>query len=197
MKILLIPGHGGIIDDVYQTKGKQFHHPNGKSIYEGDFNRKIVAEIMSMCKRHGIPAVNLVPELEDIPMSERIKRANAEYLKDRNSVVVEVHANAGKGTGFEVFTTVGRTKSDPLAELMIDSMERTLRPFRLRADGSDGDRDKERNFYVIRSVYGPAFLIECAFMDTYEPDCRMMLEDPHQFSRAIFNGLLNIQKQFA
>ena len=150
-----------------------------------------------MCERHGLDAVNLVPELEDISLDERIRRANEAYMKDRSSVVVEVHANAGGGTGFEVFTTVGRTKSDPLAEIMINSMERTLKGFKLRADGSDGDRDKERNFYVIRKVYGPAFLIECAFMDTWEPDCRMMLDDPHQFTKAIFNGLLNLHKKLS
>jgi len=197
MKFLLINGHGGIIGGKYQTKGKQFHHKNGRSIYEGDFNRKVVNELMVMCERHGLDAVNLVPELEDISLDERIRRANEAYMKDRSSVVVEVHANAGGGTGFEVFTTVGRTKSDPLAEIMINSMERTLKGFKLRADGSDGDRDKERNFYVIRKVYGPAFLIECAFMDTWEPDCRMMLDDPHQFTKAIFNGLLNLHKKLS
>lgn len=198
MNVILINGHGGIKDGVYQTAGKRSPKwPDGRQLFEGDFNRKVVNKLVEMCKAHGIDCVNLVPELEDISRTTRIRRANAIFMKRKDSIVIEIHANGGGGTGFEVFTTVGRTKSDPLAEIMIDSMEKTLRPFKLRADNSDGDRDKERNFDIIRGVYCPAFLIETAFMDTYEPDCRMMLDDPHQFTRAIFNGILELKKQWS
>jgi len=196
MNVILINGHGGIIDGVYQTAGKRSPiWPDGRQLFEGDFNRIVVSSLVRSCKFLGMDCIDLVPELEDISLDERVRRANEVYLKRPDSIVIEIHANAGGGTGLEVFTTIGRTKSDPLAEIMIDSMERTLRPFRLRADGSDGDRDKERNFYVIRKVYCPAFLIECAFMDTYEPDCRMMLEAPEQFATAILNGIINLQKK--
>lgn len=152
---------------------------------------------MALCALHGYTATDIVPELQDISRTERIRRTDALYAVHKDFVLIEIHANAGKGTGFEVFTSVGETGSDPLAEMMIDSMERTLRPFKLRADTSDGDRDKEANFHIIRTVKCRAFLIECAFMDTWEPDCRMMLENPDQFAEAIFNGMINIQKHLS
>lgn len=189
MHIILDPGHGGIIDSIYQTSGKQFHHPNGKSIYEGDFNRKVVAMVSLLCDTAGISNEILVPELTDVSLSRRAKRANAIYKKRLDSVLISIHANAGKGTGYEVYTSVGETKSDPLSELMIEAMGQGLLELRLRPDNTDGDRDKEAQFYILRKTWCPAMLVECAFMDTYEPDCRMMLENPNQFAKAIFRGI--------
>lgn len=194
MKFLLINGHGGIIDGVYQTKGKQYHHKIGKSIYEGVFNRIVVNQLCKMCECEGIEYANIVPELTDVTLSERVNRVNNEYRNRLDSVLIEVHANAGGGTGFEVFTSVGNTKSDPLSEVIINAMERELPELRLRKDTRDGDKDKESHFYMLRKTWSPAILIECAFMDTYEPDCRMMLETPERFSKAIFEGIKRINQ---
>ena len=193
MHFILINGHGDLINGVYQTKGKQFHHNNGKSIYEGAFNRVVVNDLCRMCEENGYSYTNLVPEHTDVTLHERVSRANAVYKEHPNCVIIEVHANAGGGTGFEVFTTKGVTKSDKFAEIIIDSMVENLPELRLRADTRDGDKDKEAGFYVIRKAYAPALLIECAFMDTYEPDCRMMLETPERFSLAIFKGMTIIK----
>ena len=47
---LLDPGHGGFIDGVYQTAGKRSpEFPDGSQLYEGEFNRDVVARIMDLC----------------------------------------------------------------------------------------------------------------------------------------------------
>jgi N-acetylmuramoyl-L-alanine amidase len=193
---ILINGHGGMVEGKYQTKGKQFHHPNGKSIYEGVFNRIVVADICDICDDYGYSYTNLVPEQLDISLAERVKRADKVLKQYPNAIIIEVHANAGRGTGMEVFTTVGKTKSDGYAEKVIKAMEKQIPELPMRKDTRDGDSDKEAQFYLISKAKAPAMLIECAFMDTYEPDCRMMLKTPKRFSEAIFKGMHDIYNSF-
>jgi N-acetylmuramoyl-L-alanine amidase len=196
MRFILDNGHGGLINGKYQTKGKQSPKwENGMKLYEGDFNRSIVNGVAQLCTLHGIPFEILVPELTDVSLSTRVKRTNAIYSKDKSSVLVSIHANAGGGTGFEVFTTKGKTKSDALAEVMINQFGASIPELRLRKDTRDGDKDKEAQFYILRNTYCPAILVECAFMDTFEPDCRMMIEQPQRFVNAIFNGILSINRK--
>ena len=193
---ILINGHGGIVNGKYVTKGKQFRHSNGDTIYEGVFNRQVVNDLCQLCKDYGYSYTNLVPELSDIALHERVRRANVVFKQHPNAIIIEVHANAGGGTGIEVFTTVGKTKSDGYAETMIQALTRELPELKMRKDTRDGDSDKESNFFVISKSNAPAMLIECAFMDTYEPDCRMMLETPERFSKAIFLGMHEIVKTY-
>lgn len=192
MKIILDNGHGGIIEGVYQTAGKRSPKwEDGRQLFEGDFNRKVVNKIAQMCELHNIDHSILVPELTDTSLSTRVKRVN-QIHKKTPSLLVSVHANAGGGTGFEVFTSVGQTKSDEYAETMINEIGICLPELKLRKDSRDGDKDKEAHFYIIKETVCPAMLIECAFMDTYEPDCRMMLDDTDQFAFAIFAGIRKI-----
>lgn len=193
MHIILDNGHGGIINGVYQTAGKRSPKwKDGRQLFEGDFNRKVVNSIANLCLVENIFFTILVPELEDISLSERVKRANAIYKEKRDSILISVHANAGGGTGFEMFTSKGETKSDAIAETLINEFGRTIPELRLRKNTSDGDLDKEAQFYILRETHCPAVLIECAFMDRYEPDCRLLLDNPSLFARAIFNGIKNL-----
>lgn len=197
MHIILDNGHGGILNGEYQTKGKRSPKwDNGIQLFEGDFNRDIVNKLSILCKTHSIDNTILVPELSDIPLAKRVERVNRLYKYKRDSILISVHANAGGGTGFEAFTTKGETKSDAIAEILIKQFITTIPELRLRKDTSDGDLDKEEQFYIIRRTHCPAVLLECAFMDTYEPDCRMMIENPDIFVKAIFNGIKNLSEVY-
>ena len=71
VKILLDNGHG------YDTPGKRSPiWPDGSQLFEWEFNRDIVSRIEILLKKAGISCVRLVPEKEDISLSERCKRAN-------------------------------------------------------------------------------------------------------------------------
>ena len=70
VKILLDNGHG------YDTPGKRSPiWPDGSQLFEWEFNRDIVSRIEILLKKAGISCVRLVPEKEDISLSERCKRA--------------------------------------------------------------------------------------------------------------------------
>lgn len=194
--ILFDAGHGGIIGGEYQTSGKRSPKwDDGRQLFEGEFNRDIVARIMIMMNEHNFPFVDVVNTLEDKPLRERTKTANKYFhTVTEDCILCSIHANAGGGTGHETFTSPGLTDSDAYAEVIIKHLVEGFPELRLRKDDDDGDNDKEAKFWMVTKTEMPAFLIECAFMDTKYPDCELMLsEDGRQrFAEAIFSGLKEI-----
>jgi len=163
--VILDAGHGGMIGGTYQTAGKRSPKWSKGVLYEGMFNRWVVNRVIEALDRENIPYYHISPELKDTSLSARANRADAIYAKDKNVWVLSVHANAGGGEGVEGFTTKGVTKSDGLGEIVLRNLETDLADQKMRFDTSDGDRDKESNFYILRMPKCPAFLLECGFMD--------------------------------
>lgn len=192
---LLDNGHGGIKDGVYTTAPKKmFKFKDGMTVYEGDFNRKVVAKIVEKLKDNCIDYTVLVPELDDISLPARVSRADAQYAVDKTCIFVSIHGNAGKGTGFEVFTSVGQTRSDKIAEVFFQELKKEFPEKVGRTDTSDGDSDKEEQFYVLRKTDCPAILTENFFMDRYE-DAKLMLSEEGQdrIAQAHVNAILAIE----
>lgn len=181
--VLLDNGHGGSINSIYQTAGKRSPiWSDGTQLFEGVFNRSIVDGIDALLKQMGIDSHVLVPEQEDITLTDRVHRANRIYTQKHQThhvVLLSVHANAGGGTGFEVFTYFGQSQSDVLATHIADSFNEVFPNERLRKDTADGDVDKEANFYILRKTLMPAVLTENFFMDT-EKDCKILMSPEGQ-----------------
>jgi N-acetylmuramoyl-L-alanine amidase len=172
---ILDAGHGGMVNGQYVTPGKRSPiWSDGRQLFEGVFNRMVVRRLAQLCQNEGIQCTILVPEEEDISLGERVRRANA-IASITPSIFVSIHANAGGGTGWEVFTTPGLTKSDAVATQFFVAARETLPTFKMRADFSDNDPDQESNFYVIRYTSCPAILTENLFMDTLNPDCEFLM----------------------
>lgn len=175
---LLDPGHGGIIDGVYQTPGKRGPKLlDGRQVFEGDTNRKIVRQISLFLDQKKIDYRVIVPELEDISLADRVRRVNEAFRANPSSILVSVHCNAGGGTGWEVYTSPGYTKSDKIAEYFFKSAERTFPEFRMRRGTVPGQNNKEADFYVLTRSICPAILTENFFMDTLIPDGELLLSE--------------------
>lgn len=193
MKQKLIPildnGHG------QETPGKRSPvWKDGTQLFEYEFNRDIVKRIVQKLKCAGIEHKILVPELTDVTLGERCRRANKMHKDSGNKCfLISVHANAGGGTGFEVFTSVGTTKADAMATIMFKEMEKEFDGWKMRADYSDGDPDKESQFYILKNTNCPAMLTENFFMDT-EKDCRLIMSDcgRERIAEAHFKAILKI-----
>lgn len=150
---------------------------DGSRLYEYEFNRDETARIAYHCKMNGIRFIILVPEMRDISLEERVRRANAIYDSiAEECFLLSIHANAGMGTGFEVWTSKGKTKSDEYASIFMEEAERELKEFKMRKDYTDGDSDKEEQFYILRHTKCPAIITENLFMDT-ERDCRFLMSE--------------------
>jgi len=174
MLILLDAGHGGVINGVYQTAGKRSPIlSDGRQLFEGEFNRWIVNALSERLSERNIPYVLIAPEQKDISLQTRVNRAN--QYSEFESIYVSVHANAGGGKGFEVYSSLGTTLSDQLANYFAIAFKNEFPDRPLRADLSDGDYDKDSNFYVLKHTKMPAVLTENFFMDNEQECCDVLL----------------------
>ena len=110
---------------------------------------------------------NMTPSKE---LVKRCKIVNDLVKKYKDCIYVSIHVNAaasdGKwhdATGWEAYTTRGKTKADKLAECLYKAAEFNLKGKKLRKDTKDGDSDKEAGFYVLQHTNCPAVLTENFF----------------------------------
>jgi len=170
--ILLDNGHG------YNTPGKCSPvWSDGSQLFEFKFNREIVKRIVEHFKSEKVRVI--VPETFDVSLAERVSRVNKIVAANKGKTVllISIHANAGGGTGWEVWTSKGETKSDLFATMLFNQANAKLSGlFPLRKDTTDGDPDKEAQFYILKNTNCPAILSENLFMDT-EKDCRFLMSE--------------------
>lgn len=185
--VMLDNGHGGVIGGNYQTAGKRSPRWSKGVMYEGMFNRWVVNRIIEQLDRKKIPYYHLCPELWDVSLEARKNRADRIYNENRNVWILSIHANAGGGKGVEGYTTRGVTKSDALAEIVLTNLKRDMTTLKLRVDRSDGDLDKEANFYILKKAKAPAFLLECGFMDNRSDYYKLWNET---YLRSLVNSLV-------
>ena len=179
-------GHGGIIDGVYQTSGKRSPEwPDGTQLFEGEFNRSIVKRLIELCKNNNIDCVNLVDTQKDLSLRWRTDKANQIaneqfQIDGKKCIYVSVHANGfskESAHGWGVYTSVGETKSDKIAQLLFDKAKIEFPDHKMRKDTRDGDDDKEANFWVLRKVVMPAILSENFFMTNYKESQLLLSEE--------------------
>jgi len=163
-------GHGGLINGIYQTDGKQFHHPNEQPFYEGVYNRQMVKLVEQRLRERNIPFHTLVPEDKDVSLQGRCERFDRIWEKDQLTYLTSFHGNAspvsGTGRGIEGWTTKGRTLADPLCDFILKRIESGFKDVTpMRFDFTDGDRDKEKDFTILAKTKGPAMILELGFYD--------------------------------
>jgi N-acetylmuramoyl-L-alanine amidase len=198
---LLDPGHGGIIDGVYQTAGKRSPgFADGSILYEGEFNRDIVKRILRLTsgwapgrhkthyRLHAVDTINLVDTEEDMSLQARVKKANDIHREKSNCIYVSVHANAfGNGRDFNSakgacsFHHYKSKNGKRLAEVL-QRWIGDLTPLRDRGVLSN---DRWANFYVLRKTHMPAVLSENGFMTNFDDASALM--DP-EVRQAIANA---------
>ena len=196
MHILIDPGHG--ID----TSGKR--SPDGKFL-EYLWNRQIADLLIDRFMVMGIDASLVVTETNDISLSTRVQRVNKMCSKigASNIILLSIHSNAaGDGSkwmsaqGWSCYTSKDDTKSDVIAECLYDAFEAEFADRKIRKDMSDGDRDWEDNFYVLKKSKCPAVLLENFFYDNRD-ECAWLLKDEtkERIADAIVKGIIKYIKK--
>ena len=173
--ILVDNGHGN------NTPGKR--SPDGKLI-EASYTREIASKVVLELKRLGYEADLLTPELYDVALLERVHRVNVKcQSRGRENVIcVSIHCNAAglgnewsSATGWEIWTSYGRTDSDTLADRFIESAKMNFDGRKIREwKKEDGERDKEAGFTILKNTLCPAVITENFFMDN-KNDVKYML----------------------
>lgn len=187
MKVLIDNGHG------INTPGKR--SPDGR-LREYAYTREIAIRVEEELKKHGVEAIRIVPEEEDILLGERRTRAN--LYKANDTILVSIHCNAaGNGSdwmqarGWEAWTSPGQTNADKLATCLYEAAIEQLPDMKIRRDTTDGDPDKESNFYILKHTKCPAVLTENLFQDNKEDVEFLLSENGKRAITAIHvNGIL-------
>lgn len=142
------------------------------------------------------------------------------YGKDR-CLYVSIHVNAAGGEGkwmlaggWCAYTSKGTTVSDNLAEHLYEAAEKHLSGYAdimeegkkngsysskqtpIRTDKSDGDKDMEADFFVLKHTACAAVLTENLFMDNKRDVSFLLSEKGKQSIVALHrDGILNFIKQ--
>ena len=142
------------------------------------------------------------------------------YGKDK-CLYVSIHVNAAGGEGkwmlaggWCAYTSRGKTISDTLAKCLYDAAEKHLSGYAeimeegkkdgsysskqtpIRTDKSDGDKDMEADFFVLKHTACAAVLTENLFMDNKRDVSFLLSEKGKQSIVALHrDGILNFIKQ--
>lgn len=177
--LLIDNGHGY---HTYMAPSAGKHSPD-KSLYEGDWTREIVEKLVPDLTAIGFDCHIVVPELQDVPLRERVRRANdiAARNRDKAWYYVSIHINAAgsdgrwhNATGFSVFVS---NKAG-------DESRRLARTMYEAADGMGlrGNRSVPvtkywmANYTVITETSMPAILTENLFQDN-RAECEFLKSD--------------------
>lgn len=171
-----------------------------KRLLEWQWNAECADVVAALLKANGYRVEIARAMDEKYSLSFPVKHANAlctRYGKE-NVLFISLHCNAAAGEGWqkakgwEIWTSKGQTESDVLANCIYFAAEKVMIGRTLRADRSDGDMDKEANFYVLKNTNCPAVLLESGFMNDKE-ECEYLLSDlsKQQTAKAVLEGLDN------
>lgn len=180
-----------------------------KKFREYAYSRKVVGAVKAILQDMGY---NVFVDIEDddlkatqsAELSLRCRIVNELCMQYKDCIYVSIHVNAaasdGKwhnATGWEVYTTPGKTKADDLATCLFNAAKYNLKDKKLRTDYTDGDPDKEAHLYILKHTKCPAVLTENFFQDN-KSDVDYLTSDKgfHEIVRLHVEGILNYIKKF-
>lgn len=199
--LFLDAGHGGVdLKGNYTTApGKMWKHPSGifhnaTTFYEGVSNRTFADLLAKEFVSRGVNVVKTYHPFVDNSLKSRIDTANFYHKNVNNGILLSLHSDAvniqDKARGLAVWTSKGQTKSDIIADRLIEGYEKDLLSFgiTMRKDVKDGDKDYEDDFYVLVNSTMEAVLVENLFFDN-KKDAEMLMNPEYQ--RAFVNSTVN------
>ena len=187
--ILLDNGHG------VNTPGKQ--SPDGL-LKEYAYTREIVKRIFNSLKELGYEPYILVPEMDDISLSMRVKRANNIYnASNKKAILISVHCNAagadGKwhsAKGWSVFVAQNASAN---SKKLADCLKKAADDEKLKVRIQYPNKSYwVQSLAVCRDTNCPAVLTENMFQDNKEDVEFLLSEDgKKKITELHVNGIIN------
>jgi N-acetylmuramoyl-L-alanine amidase len=147
------------------------------SVREYEFNIAVVKKAISIATSMGITTIHLDPELDQVRLYEIVRRANAYYETNRNSMLISVHANAvGNGKSWNLKASGSTTMVAPNASMRSKKFAAIISPKVADAAYFRHRGVKTRGFYVLKKTAGPAVMTENGFM-THPDDATKLSND--------------------
>lgn len=152
-----------------------------KYIVEKEYTLKTAKALADCLKEYGIDCKLSRTADIDTYMDSKVKMCN-DYKPD---LVIDVHFNAGGGTGFEVFYSVVGGTSKKLAENINTEVKRIFDSRGIKTRTLDSGADY---FAIIRETDAPAVLCEGAFVDT-RSDADFVEKNYKELAKAYAEGI--------
>lgn len=174
--IIVDAGHGP------NTAGKR--SPDGK-LREFTFNHAVAMEVQKLLLGQKINVFMTHDTTRDVPLAERMKRANAH----KGDAFISIHANAftsnwHTANGIETYIKRAASKEEK-------SLAATIQQALVAKTGLRNRGVKQENFYVLTNAKMPAILVECGFM-TNKREVALLASANYQkqCAKAIVQGLM-------
>jgi N-acetylmuramoyl-L-alanine amidase len=164
MKFCLDPGHGGRDSGAIGVTG----------LRECDVNLDLSHRVALILHSLGQQVSFTRTADSSLTPKQRLAGANASGA----DVLLSIHCNSADNPaarGFEVWTSPGQTKADPIATAIYGELSCLLHGIPGRKDMTDGDPDKEARFYLLTKTQMPAVLAESLFLSN--PEDELALRD--------------------
>ena len=172
-KVFIGVGHGGADPGAVA---------NG--IKESYANLEVAKACADVLEAHGVEV--MLSRTSDVTedLTDRIRECNA-FKPD---LAADIHHNAGRGDGAEVYHAHNNTYDDALAKNILDGIEKIGQNSRgLKTKLTSSGKDY---FGFIRQVLCPSVLIECAFLDSKDVEIIDTPEERKAMGVAIAKGFL-------
>lgn len=177
MKVLIDNGHGE------ETPGKR--SPDGR-LREYAYTREIADRVVEKLRNADIDVLRVVPEITDVPLTERVTRVNNAHAKAGNqAILISIHCNAmGSGTewmpanGWSVFvggnaSGKSQTLAREIAQAALDKKVKVRQP-------SQQTLYWTADLYICQKTNCPTVLIENFFQDNKEDVDFLLSEEGKQ-----------------
>lgn len=167
-KIAIDAGHG------LNTAGKRcLKTLDSKETREWVLNDRVADELELLlgAAGHTVYRVDDVDGSTDVPLADRVARANKWGADAYISIHHNAGVNGGSGGGTVVYTCNGCQKKS--TELQNAVYKKAIERADLKGNRYDGTLSS--NFYVVKHTKMPAILIECGFMDS-KTDIKYILD---------------------
>lgn len=182
--VVLDAGHGGVINGVYQTKGKRSPvWDDGSQYFEGVGNREIYKKLRAKLTANCIEVYNPNESDIDMPLRTRTSKIN-DYIKnnpDKKFVGISIHSNGfskESAHGWSVYTyTKASEDSKKLSSLLAKEMKVKFPDRRLRGEKTAG-------FWMVKHTNCPFVLTENFFM-TNKDECQNILMSEEQQDKIV------------
>lgn len=176
-------GHGGLVNNVYQTKGKRspkwddktFDNGEPYVLYEGVNNRVNGKLLIKKMESLGMNCIDLVSSEYDKSLTWRTDEANKiKGMSNFKCVYISIHSNAA-GSGWNHASGISihiHPKASRQTKIFADLLQTTMKPSFLPMTKWRGI--KENDFHVLRKTTFPAVLLEVGFHDN-KAETKLML----------------------
>lgn len=197
--VLIGFGHG---KDTAGKRSPMFVNYQGEDVQLREYLwvRDVGKRFIHLLQQEGMSYHILNTEINDVSPQDKCIRENVAKKRINKegyrTYAMDLHANAAgveSANGYEVFTSIGETKADQIAEIYYNNAKASGM-WRMRSGHSkeNSGNDKEARFWFLRHTHSPAILPEMGFY-TNRAECLRMLSE--EYKDAVAQHLLESHKE--